>query len=106
MQTTMSTEPVTPAKRKRTSTSAFARDRDARRGALTHDQITEDVEAFTSAGGKIEVLGNTRMLKTIGVTAEAERAETEGASAKRNPAQGTAATAQTARPSPDELEDD
>ena len=46
----------------------------ARRIELTHDRIAEDVAAFTEAGGKIEVLGNTPMLKTIGAAAEAEHA--------------------------------
>lgn len=58
----------------RASRSAFARSREARRIELTHDRIAEDVAAFTEAGGKIEVLGNTPMLKTIGAAAEAERA--------------------------------
>lgn len=59
---------------KRASRSVFARSREARCSELTHDRIAEDVAAFTEAGGKIEVLGNTPMLKTIGAAAEAERA--------------------------------
>jgi len=59
---------------KRASRSVFARSREARCSELTHDRIAEDVAAFTEAGGTIEVLGNTPMLKTIGAAAEAERA--------------------------------
>lgn len=39
--------------------------REERRNALTHDQIADDVAAFERAGGRIEVLGNTPMLRSI-----------------------------------------
>ena len=61
----MPAESTATGKRK----GSFTRDRDPRRNALTHDQIAEDLAAFTHAGGKIEVLGNTRMLRTIGAAA-------------------------------------
>ena len=48
---------------------SFTREQDPRRNALTHDQIAKDLADFAHAGGKIEVLGITRMLRTIGVTA-------------------------------------
>lgn len=34
--------------------------------ALTHERIADDMDAFRRAGGKIEVLGNTRTLTRIG----------------------------------------
>lgn len=69
------------ASAKRAGRSVFARTREARCSELTHDRIAEDVAAFTEAGGKIEVLGNTPMLKTIGAAAEAERAARTGSDA-------------------------
>lgn len=68
---------------KRASRSVFARSREARCSELTHDRIAEDVAAFTEAGGKIEVLGNTPMLKTIGAAAEAERASRDAQKTQR-----------------------
>ncbi|MET0290390.1 MAG: hypothetical protein ABW178_12240 [Pseudoxanthomonas sp.] len=32
---------------------------------LTHERITEDLEAFKRDGGKIEKLGNTQVLKKL-----------------------------------------
>lgn len=32
---------------------------------LTHERINEDLEAFQRSGGKIEKLGNTRVLKKL-----------------------------------------
>lgn len=74
---------------KRASRSVFARSREARCSELTHDRIAEDVAAFTEAGGKIEVLGNTPMLKTIGAAAEAERASRDAKKTQRTPAGDT-----------------
>jgi len=34
-------------------------------GALTHERIKADLEAFRKAGGRVEVLGNTRVLKKV-----------------------------------------
>lgn len=43
----------------------FRATREDRRGPLTHAQIADDLAAFERAGGRIEVLGNTPMLRTI-----------------------------------------
>lgn len=37
---------------------------------LTSERIAQDLGAFQSSGGRIEVLGNTRALKKIGNTAD------------------------------------
>lgn len=50
---------------KTTARSPFRETREDRRSALTHDQIAEDLAAFERAGGRIEVLGNTPMLRAI-----------------------------------------
>ncbi|MET1023599.1 MAG: hypothetical protein ABWX87_04750 [Pseudoxanthomonas sp.] len=34
-------------------------------GALTHERLQADLEAFRKAGGRVEVLGNTRVLKKV-----------------------------------------
>ncbi len=34
-------------------------------GALTHERLQSDLEAFRKAGGRVEVLGNTRVLKKV-----------------------------------------
>jgi hypothetical protein len=34
-------------------------------GALTHERLKADLEAFRKAGGRVEVLGNTRVLKKV-----------------------------------------
>lgn len=34
-------------------------------GQLSHERIAADVDAFCNAGGQIEVLGNTQVLKRI-----------------------------------------
>jgi hypothetical protein len=39
--------------------------RKAAQGPLDHDRVHADVAAFCAAGGTIEVLGNTRVLKKI-----------------------------------------
>lgn len=56
--------PLKPVARQR-----FRTTRDERRGPLTHAQIADDVAAFQRAGGRIEVLGNTPMLRTIPLSA-------------------------------------
>lgn len=47
------------------SFDAFRKPKDDKRSALTHEKIADDVAAFQRAGGKIEVLGVTRTLRTI-----------------------------------------
>jgi hypothetical protein len=71
-----------PAPARATARSPFRETREDRRTALTHDQIAEDLAAFQRAGGRIEVLGNTPMLRAIPLS----------------PGQGASAT--TARPDP------
>jgi hypothetical protein len=46
----------------------FARRSAGDRGALTHDTLAADMDAFRLAGGKIEVLGTTATLRKIGQT--------------------------------------
>ncbi len=54
-----------------------------RNNALTHQRLAEDMAAFQKAGGRIEVLGNTRSLKKIGSDAtDAQSAESPGAAKK------------------------
>lgn len=40
-------------------------ERKAAQGPLDHQRLQADVAAFCAAGGTIEVLGNTRVLKKI-----------------------------------------
>lgn len=40
-------------------------DRKSAQGPLNHDRVSADVAAFCAAGGTIEVLGNTQVLKKI-----------------------------------------
>ncbi len=49
---------------------------------LSHDSIAADIAAFRKAGGKVEVLGNTRVLKNI-TPAEAPKPAPRPASAGR-----------------------
>ncbi len=51
---------------KSATTHLFARTKEERRSALTHEQIENDLDAFARAGGKIEVLGTTFTFKSIG----------------------------------------
>lgn len=46
----------------------FARRPAGDRGALTHDTLEADMDAFRRAGGTIEVLGTTATLRKIGQT--------------------------------------
>ena len=57
----------------------FDQRKDDKRKTLTHEQIASDLDAFKRAGGKIEVLGNTAMLRTIPISA------TQGAIAPATP---------------------
>lgn len=49
----------------------FASRKPKERTDVTHERISEDLEAFRKAGGKIEVLGVTRSLLRIGPDADA-----------------------------------
>ncbi len=54
---------------KSATTHLFARTKEERRSALTHEQIENDLAAFARAGGEIEVLGTTFTFKSIGAAA-------------------------------------
>ena len=47
------------------------RQKEPDRRALTSDRIADDLEAFRLTGGRIEVLGTTRVLKKLDATPEA-----------------------------------
>jgi hypothetical protein len=51
---------------KSATTHLFARTKEERRSALTHEQIENDLAAFARSGGEIEVLGTTFTFKSIG----------------------------------------
>lgn len=51
------------------TTHLFDQRKDDKRKTLTHEQISDDLDAFKRAGGKIEVLGNTLTLRTIPISA-------------------------------------
>jgi len=55
-----------PAPLRNSAGTAFPKSREDRRSALTHDQIAADLADFQRAGGRIEVLGTTNRLKSIG----------------------------------------
>lgn len=56
---------ATPASKKTSSVfTSHMQQRD-----LTRERIVEDIEAFSKAGGKIEILGNTPFRKTSEVAA-------------------------------------
>jgi hypothetical protein len=57
---------------KSATTHLFARTKEERRSALTHEQIENDLAAFARAGGEIEVLGTTFTFKSIGPAATAK----------------------------------
>ncbi|SEK92806.1 hypothetical protein SAMN05428989_1085 [Pseudoxanthomonas sp. GM95] len=46
-------------------TMAKAKSGNEKGGALTHERLQADLEAFRKAGGRVEVLGNTRVLKKV-----------------------------------------
>jgi hypothetical protein len=58
-------EAVPAAIAKSATSHVFARSKEERRSALTHEQIASDLDAFARAGGKIEVLGTTFTFKSI-----------------------------------------
>ncbi len=80
--TTPVAEPTAAPMGKSATTHLFARTKEERRSALTHEQIENDLDAFARAGGKIEVLGTTFTFKSIGpkpssaTTAASPRTET------------------------------
>jgi ribosomal 50S subunit-associated protein YjgA (DUF615 family) len=51
------------------TTHLFEQRKEDKRKTLTHEQIANDLAAFKRLGGKIEVLGNTAMLRTIPISA-------------------------------------
>ncbi len=73
----------------------FRATREERRSALTHDQIADDLAAFERDGGRIEVLGNTPMLRTIPLSPSPASA---GAQKRREP-MPTATDSEPATPS-------
>lgn len=58
--------PTDPVPTRSSAGTAFPKSREDRRSALTHDQIAADLADFQRAGGRIEVLGTTNRLKSIG----------------------------------------
>lgn len=48
-------KPIVPSKSSRTGDNK----------QLSHERIAEDLAAFRKAGGRIEVLGNTQVLKKV-----------------------------------------
>jgi hypothetical protein len=56
------------------TTHLFDQRKDDKRKTLTHEQISNDLDAFKRAGGKIEVLGNTLTLRTIPISARQDAA--------------------------------
>jgi hypothetical protein len=69
--TTPAATPAAPIAKSAT-THLFARTKEERRSALTHEQIENDLAAFARAGGEIEVLGTTFTFKSIGPGATAK----------------------------------
>ena len=67
------------AKRARTRSSSRKADG---ANALTSERIADDLAAFRKSGGKIEVLGNTKVFKSMGPMAAASKAK---AAAKKAP---------------------
>lgn len=79
MSTSAKTQSRQPtATRARTRTSARKGDRST---SLTSERIADDLAAFRKDGGKIEVLGNTQVFKSIGPMASASK--TKAAAAKK-----------------------
>lgn len=66
------------ASRARTRGSARKGDRNA---TMTSERIAADLAAFRKDGGKIEVLGNTKVFKSIGPMASSSK--TKAAAAKK-----------------------
>ncbi len=68
----MSRKPNTPAPvasapqaSKSNTSDVFRKPKEDRRAALTSERIADDLAAFQRTGGKIEVLGITRTLRSI-----------------------------------------
>lgn len=58
--------PTKPTRQTTTSSAPFASKKgNERGGAVTSERIAADLTAFRKAGGRIEVLGNTRSLTKI-----------------------------------------
>ncbi|MFZ5636341.1 MAG: hypothetical protein ACOY82_07095 [Pseudomonadota bacterium] len=72
--------PARPAARQRFRTTL-----EERRGPLTHAQIADDLAAFERAGGRIEVLGNTPMLRTIPLSPTPAPPEAQRRSGSKTP---------------------
>lgn len=73
------------------TTHLFDQRKEDKRKTLTHEQIASDLAAFKRAGGKIEVLGNTAMLRTIPISAsQGAVAPTPPKAAARAPARRAA----------------
>jgi len=74
------------ASRARTRSSGRKNDRGA---SVTSERIAADLAAFRKSGGKIEVLGNTKVFKNVGPmtssskTAKAKKAAATAAAKKR-----------------------
>lgn len=73
-------EPAPAQAAKPAARNLFRATKEERRSALTHDQIADDLAEFERTGGRIEVLGNTPMLRTIPL------APTPAATGARKPA--------------------
>lgn len=72
----MSTKPSTPA------SAPFNRRADVSR-QITSEHISAHMAAFAAAGGRVEVLGNTPMLKNLAPAAPAAAAEPAATAPKR-----------------------
>lgn len=72
-------KPVVPPSR--TDKVFSTRKSNDRGSSVTSERIAQDIAAFNESGGRIEVLGNTRALKKIGVDADAA-ADAQDADAK------------------------
>lgn len=61
----MATKPKTAAKAKTRKSQREVSDSNLHK-RLMSDRISDDVDAFEKAGGRVEVLGTTRVLQKIG----------------------------------------
>lgn len=66
------------ASRTRRRTSARKGDRDT---SLTSERIAADLAAFRKSGGKIEVLGNTKVFQNLGPMASSKNSKAKKAAA-------------------------
>lgn len=67
------------------TTHLFDQRKDDKRKTLTHEQISDDLDAFKRAGGKIEVLGNTLTLRTIPISARQDATPPDSKTPKAKP---------------------